>query len=149
MQKILKITNKDLRLLFSLNEKDLSSGNNLEQQRAIFLKSCSQMTITVILSDQGACLGGFCPVAWTDTSSLRQGLREIEIGSSQPGLFYFRDDEIYYCPVVGKTMFIGSDKRYFLSFGGGLYIVNDRRHSDQAYCLTDHYTPQENHGGVG
>ncbi len=46
-------------------------------------------------------------------------------------------------------MFIGSDKRYFLSFGGGLYIVNDRRHSDQAYCLSYQYAhPMYFNGGV-
>ena len=43
---------------------------------------------------------------------------------------------------------MGSDKRYFLSFGGGLYIVNDRRHNDQAYCLSDQFIHPNNLGGV-
>ena len=45
-------------------------------------------------------------------------------------------------------MFLGSDKRYFLSFGGGLYIVNDRKYNDQAYCLSDQFIHPNNYGGV-
>ena len=41
---------------------------------------------------------------------------------------------------------MGSDKRYFLAFGAGLYIVNDRKFMDQAYCLKEQYEHPEDIG---
>ena len=41
---------------------------------------------------------------------------------------------------------MGSDRRYFLAFGAGIYIVNDRRFMDQAYCLKGQYEYPDNIG---
>ena len=30
-----------------------------------------------------------------------------------------------------------SDSRYFVGFGAGIYIKNDRREKDEAYCLSE------------
>ena len=43
---------------------------------------------------------------------------------------------------------MGSDRRYLLAFGGGMYIVNDRRHKDHAFCSSDFYNHPKQLGGV-
>lgn len=43
---------------------------------------------------------------------------------------------------------MGSNKRYLLTFGGGLYIVCDRRHKDQAYCSDEYYEHPKDPGHI-
>jgi len=63
-------------------------------------------------------------------------------------LFYFVEDDIYTCPVQSKNWFMTSDRRYLLAFGGGFYIVNDRRQKDHAYCSSDVYNHPKLLGGI-
>jgi len=43
---------------------------------------------------------------------------------------------------------MGSNNKYLLAFGGGLYIVCDRRQEDQAYCSSEYYEHPKDHGHV-
>ena len=43
---------------------------------------------------------------------------------------------------------MGSDNRYLLAFGGGLYVVCDRRLKDQAYCSGEYYEHPKDVGQV-
>lgn len=63
-------------------------------------------------------------------------------------MFYFVQDEIYLCPGVSQVFYMGSDQRYLIAFGGGFYIVNDRRQKDHAYCLSDVYAHPKQLGGL-
>ena len=74
------------------------------------------------------------------------GLKEHQNGN--PALFYFVQDDIYHCPVQSQNSYMGSDRRYLIAFGGGMYIVNDRRLKDHAYCSSDVYAHPKQLGGV-